>query len=51
MISIVTLFVSLPSNPINADTEAPDDDYAQISLTSDPDEQLQTQWLKYLERI
>ena len=43
--------MSLPANPINADTEVPDDDNAQISLISDSDEQLQAQWLKYLKRI
>ena len=44
-------FVSSPSNPMNADTEAPDDDDAQISLIPDLHERSQACWLKYLKRI
>ena len=43
---------SIPAtNPRNADTEAPDDDDAQISLIPDPYERSQARWFKYLERI
>ena len=40
-----------PSNPMYADTEAPDDDDAQISRILDPHERSQAHWSKYLERI
>ena len=41
----------LSSNPMNADTEAPDDDDAQVSLIPDPHERSQARWLKYINRI
>ena len=37
-----------PSNPMNADTEAPDDDDTQIP---DLHQRSQAHWSKYLERI
>ena len=40
-----------PCNPINADTEAPDDRDAQTSKISDPQEHSQARWFKYLESI
>ena len=43
---------SIPAtNPMNADTEALDDDDAHISLIPDPRERSQARWFKYLERI
>ena len=41
----------LSSNPMNADTEAPDDDDAQVSQIPDPHERSQARWLKYTNRI
>ena len=39
------------SNPFNADTEAPDDEDAQIDQIADPHVQLLARWTRYLHRL
>ena len=41
----------LSNSPMNADTEAPDEEDTFIDLIQDPHERLHARWLKYLRRV